>query len=148
MPMVRAYVTTRFNQIYADTGLSATPIQLLQYACEEIIPAGLNSKQGPLTPGSIEFIPTTVEEGLGVTVVVDIEAYFYEDRAKNIEERAKRMRRAFNASFPECTFAVFPKLVIAGWSSNTEDPEFYGKMSIKAAVARYKLRYCSLFDQG
>ena len=139
MPMVRAFVIPSFNEM--STGLpDTTSIQLLQYACEEIIPAGLNSKMGPLTPGSIEYIPTTVANGLSIDVVIDIEAYFYKDRAKNIEKRAKLMKRAFNAIFPNYSFAVFPKLVTAGWSSDTEDPEFDGNMSIEAAVARYKVR--------
>ena len=148
MPMVRAYVMPHFNQMV--TGLPVTtPLQLLQYACEEIIPAGLNSKKGALTPGSIEFIPTTVDDGLNINVVIDIEAYFYKGRAKNIEKRAKRMKEAFNTIFPDYTFAVFPKLVTAGWSSDTDDPEFDGDMSIAAAVTRYKQRTVRLaLDQG
>lgn len=140
MPMVHAYVMPYFNQRFMFSSKDMKPLQLLQYACEEIIPAGLTSEQGPLTPGSIEFIPTTVAEGLTINVVIDIEAYFYEDRAADIEERAEAMKSAFNAIFPDVTFAVFPKLVTAGWSSDTEDPEFDGDMSIEVAIERYKQR--------
>ena len=145
MPMVRAYVMPYFNQRVTFSSKNMTPLQLLQHACEEIVPAGLNSKQGPLTPGSIEFIPMTVNDGLNINVVIDIEAYFYEDRLADlseryasIEERAEAMKNAFNAIFPDVTFAVFPKLVTAGWSSDTEDPEFDGDMSLDAAIERYK----------
>jgi len=137
-----------FNEMF--TGAPATPIRLLQFACEEIIPAGLNSAQGPLTPGSIEFIPTTVVDGLGVHVVIDVEAYSYDDRTADIEERAERIKQALSMMFPHCKFAVFLKLVVAGWSSDTEDPEFDGDMSIDAAMARYASRVIgySLFDQS
>lgn len=50
------------------------------------------------------------------------------------------MKLGFNTIFPDVTFAVFPKLVKAGWSSDTEDPEFDGEMSLEAAIARYKQR--------
>lgn len=138
--MVRAYVTSYFTQKSRSSNFDWTPTQLLQYACEEIVPAGLNSKQGPLTPGSIEFIPKIVEHGLTSEVVIDIEAYDYGDRAENIEDRAALMKLGFNTIFPDVTFAVFPKLVKAGWSSDTEDPEFDGEMSLEAAIARYKQR--------
>ncbi len=138
MPMVRAYVMPYFNERFTVSSKHATPLQLLQNACEEIIPAGLNSELGPLTPGSIEFIPMVVAKGLNINVVIDIEAYHYEDRAANIEERAEAMKKAFNVLFPDVTFAVFPKLVKAGWSSDIEDPEFDGDMSIEAAIERHK----------
>lgn len=130
MPMVRVYLSPKFTD----------QISHLQYACEEIVPAGLNSKKGPLTPGSIEFIPTAVEQGLTIDVVVDIEAYKYKDRHKTIEQRTARMRRAFNQLFPGYTFAVFSKLVTAGWSSDTQDSTFDGDMSMKAAIERYEQR--------
>lgn len=138
--MVNAYVTPYFNLLFMLSKKDLTPVQLLQNACQEIIPAGLNSKQGPLTPGNIEFIPTTVEEGLAVDVVIGIEAYYFEDRAADIEERAESMKRAFNAVFPGVKFAVFPKLVIAGWSSDTSDTEFNGDMTMDAAFKRYEQR--------
>lgn len=145
--MVRAYVTPYLNLRFVASSRNLSPLELLMHACEEIIPAGLNSKQGPLTPGSIEFIPTTVESGLNINVVIDIEAYFYEDRLADlseryatIEERAEAMKNAFNAIFPDVTFAVFPKLVTAGWSSDTTDSDFDGDMSMDAAIERYKKR--------
>jgi hypothetical protein len=137
MPMVRAYVMTYFDQHFRSSKTDKTSLQLLEHACKEIVPAGLNSKLGPLTPGSIEFISMTVESGLGINVVIDIEAYDYEDRAVDIEKRAAAMKKAFKAIFPAFTFAVFPKLVKAGWSSDTDDPEFDGDMSIEAAIERY-----------
>lgn len=126
MPMVRAYVHKDFKG----------PIEELWHLCEEIIPAGMNSKEGPLTPGSIEFIHTVVDFGLSVDVVIDIEAYYYADRAANIEERAEDMKLYFNMLLPTVTFAVFPKLVTAGWASDSIDPTFDGDMSLKAAYVR------------
>ena len=137
MLMVRAYVTSYFTQKSRSSAFGWTPTQLLQYACEEIVPAGLNSKQGPLTPGSIEFIPMIVEHGLTSEVVIDIEALDYEDRAENIEDRAEAMKNALNAIFPDVWFTVFPKLVKAGWSSDIEDPEFVDDMSMENAIKRY-----------
>jgi len=122
------------------SSLGYTPLQLLKNACAEIIPAGLNSAQGPLTPGSIEFIPATVEEGLSVDVVISVEAYYFDDRAADIEERAEVMKIAFNTIFPDVTFAVFPKLLKAGWSSDVADAEFDGDMSMKKAVKRHVQR--------
>ena len=136
--MVRAYVTSYFTQKSRSSAFGWTPTQLLQFACEEIVPAGLNSKQGPLTPGSIEFIPMIVEDGLTSEVVIDIEALDYEDRAENIEDRAEAMKNALNAIFPDVWFTVFPKLVKAGWSSDIEDPKFVDDMSIEAAIERYR----------
>lgn len=140
MPMVHAFVTPSFIMKYKFSSRDKTPLLLLQHACEEIVPAGLNSKLGPLTPGSIEFIPMIVESGLNINVVIAIEAYDYKDRAEDIEDRTEAMKNAFNAIFPDGTFAVFLKLVKAGWSSDTNDPEFDGDMSIEAAIERYRKR--------
>ena len=140
MPMVRAYINPSFHQRFMNASSGMTALQLLRIACEEIIPAGLDSEMGHLTPGSIEFIPTVVSEGLAQDVVVDIEAYYYDDRFETIEQRAENMKNAFNTIFTFTTFAVFPKLVDAGWSSDTDDPKFDGDMSMKAAIERYKVR--------
>ena len=138
MPMVRAYVTSYFTQKSRSSAFGWTPTQQLQYACEEIVPAGLNSEQGPLTPGSIQFIPMIVEHGLTSEVVIDIEDLDYEDRAENIEDRAEAMKNALNTIFPDVWFTVILKLVKAGWSSDTEDTKFNGGMSIEDAIERYR----------
>ena len=74
MPVVRAYVAPSFKE----------RLDSLQLACEEIVPAGMNSEDGPLTPGSIEFIVQVVESGLKTDVFIDIEADYHEDRFRAI----------------------------------------------------------------
>jgi len=144
MPVVRAYVAPSFKE----------RLDSLQLACEEIVPAGMNSEDGPLTPGSIEFIVHVVESGLKTDVFIDIEADYHEDRFRattlsfeegptplpslGIDDRAELMKDAFNAIFPEeYTFAVYAKLMKAGWSSDVDDDEFTGDMSMEAALERY-----------
>jgi hypothetical protein len=129
MPLVRA--TMRPNA--GDRDLWSH----LFHACRHIVPAALNSDEGRLTPGSIEFDPRRVEsEGiLTVDVLIDIEAYHYRDR-ENLEERAENIKRALKVIFPDLTFAVWLKLVKAGWASDSVDPEFDGDMSMEAAIER------------
>lgn len=106
-------------------------------ACREVVPAGLNSPMGPLTPGSIEFDASTSgrHKYLTVDVFLEIEAFSFEDR-KNLDERAELIKVALKELFPGVTFAVWPKLVKAGWASDSTDPEFDGDMSMPAAIER------------
>ena len=113
----------------------------LYWALYEIIPAGFHCDEGRLTPGSIEFIPHRVSgsQWLTVDVVLDIEAFPYKER-ENLDERAKNIKTALKGLFPGVTFAVWPKLVNAGWASDSSDPDFDGDMSMPAAIERAKRR--------
>lgn len=127
MPLVRVHV---------DGNEGDELVEKLFTACKEIVPAGMNSPQGPLTPGSIVFAPVFSDrEALGTDVFVEIESFPYEDR-ENLDDRADTIKEAFNEIFPSLTFAVWPKLVRAGWSSDHSDPDFDGDMSMEAAVQR------------
>lgn len=110
----------------------------LYNACFEVVPAAFNSKQGPLTPGSIEFLarPLGVGDEISTSAFVEIEAYDFEDRRTNIDDRAALVKDALQLIFPGFSFAVWPKMVIAGWARDEEDPEFDGDMSMEAAIER------------
>ncbi len=111
-------------------------IEDLFKVCREIVPAAMNSPMRPLTPGSIEFIPVFgFRRGLTVDVLVEIEAFPFEDR-ENLDERAEAIRASLSELFPGKTFAVWPKLVKAGWASDSTNPEFDGDMSNEAAFER------------
>lgn len=109
----------------------------LRIACDEVVPAGLHSDQGQLTPGSIEFFasPKSDHDSMSADVFVDIEAYYYDDR-EDTEYRSIMIKEALKQLFPGVSFAVWAKLVVAGWASDTPDPEFDGSMSMDAAVQR------------
>jgi len=111
--------------------------QMLFWALREIVPSAFNSDQGPLTPGSIQFIEIdTPSYGLNVDAFVEVEAYFYEDRDNNLDVRCQLIKEALNQLFPDYTFAIWPKLVRAGYASDVSDPEFDGDMSMEAAIQR------------
>lgn len=46
------------------------------------------------------------------------------------------VKDALQQLFPGCGFAVWSKLVIAGWARDNSDPGFDGDMSMEAAVER------------
>jgi hypothetical protein len=109
----------------------------LRLACEEIIPAGFYSPAGQLSPGSIEFfaIPRGPHDGMSTDVFIDIEAQFYEDRT-NVTKRGQAIADALKEIFPGTTFAIWPKLVIAGWVSDSVDQDSDVDMSMEAALKR------------
>ncbi len=102
--------------------------------CREIVPAGFHSSQGPLTPGSIHFAHH-ISFGLLDNVLLNLEACDVVDR-RNLDNRAGRIRAALKEFYPWLTFAVWAKLVTAGYAGDTADPEFDGDMSMTAAIAR------------
>ncbi len=106
-------------------------------ACRHVMPAGYNSPKGRLTPGSIEFDARRVgnDNYLTVDVLLEAEAFPYEDR-ENLDDRAEMIKAALKKLFPEHTFAVWPKLVVAGYASDSVDLEFDGDMSMPAALER------------
>ena len=106
-------------------------------ACRQVVPAGINSDMGRLTPGSIEFDAAFAakDEYLTVDVFLEVEAFPFGDR-ENLDERAEQIQIALGDIFPKRTFAAWPKLVKAGWASDSTDPEFDGDLSILAAMER------------
>jgi hypothetical protein len=132
MPLVHAYVGPRFDR--ADA---------LKRACWQIVPAAYSTDQGPQKPGSIFFLhhATTYgddmmgEDGMAIDVLLDVEAYDLPDRA-DTEARAAAIKDALTELFPGFTFAVFLKLVKAGYASDVADPEFDGDRSMSAAIER------------
>jgi hypothetical protein len=126
MPLVRIYHVPRLRGVD------------LYNACYEVVPAAFNSEQGPLTPGSIEFFarPLGAGDEISTSAFVEIEAYDYEDRRANLDQRAVMVKDALQQLFPGCGFAVWSKLVIAGWARDNSDPGFDGDMSMEAAVER------------
>lgn len=127
MPLVKAKIRPGV-EITADS---------LFLACRQVVPAGMNSAMGRLTPGSIEFDAAFAakDEYLTVDVFVEVEAFPFEDR-ENLDERAERIQVALIGIFPGQTFAVWPKLVKAGWASDNTDSEFDGDLSMPAAKVR------------
>lgn len=127
MPLVRVHVD---GEQYDEL------VEMLFIACWEVVPAGMNSQKGPLTPGSIVFTSIISDRTkLGVDVFVEIEAFPYEDR-ENLDDRAEMIKEALSEIFPSLAIAVWPKLVHAGWSSDNSDPDFDGDMSMESAVQR------------
>lgn len=126
MPLVKAYVSFK----------SKIPeLTLLRY-CKEIVPAGLNSTEGPLTPGSIIFIYQPVDYGIETDAVIEIEAYDFEDRSVDREERANSIREALKKLMPDKKFAIWIRLTKAGYSSDVSDSDSKDDMSMEAAIKR------------
>lgn len=127
--MVRATIGPNFPK---------AAIRDLMSICSEIVPAALNSKMGQLSPGCIEFIPQNVEYGIKTDIVLDIEAYDYEDRAENIEDRANNIWVALRSLMPTSTFTVWLVLAKAAFASDVGDENIVCDMSMEAAIARAK----------
>ncbi len=130
--------------VYTDSGsmVSRGVVGHLRPVCQEIVPAALNTKLGKLTPGSIVYIDHTGAEADlgGVDIMVDVEAYDYPDRGP-AEQRAEVIRKALEGLFPGYVFAVWVKLLNAGWSSGESEPGLDDDMSMRAAIdrARYAI---------
>lgn len=144
MPLVRAYISANAMD-NSRWGNIDTLIYQLHRACKEVVPAGINSREGPLTPGGIVFIPQIVPwYGMDVDVLLEIDAYAYKDRVKNRDTRARQIKDALYLLFGpphEMTrnalrFAVMVKLTTFGWASDTQNPQFNGDMSMRAAIER------------
>lgn len=147
MPLVRVYVGNDVddgNFIDVDQ-LEETADDVFD-ACNEVVPAGVSSDMGPLAPGCIQYFPElTKRKGMTVDVFVEIEAYEHEDRM-NVDERAEEIKKALSELFPRLTFAVWLKLVKAGYASDSTDPKFNGDMSMNAAVQRARMELDGVFS--
>jgi hypothetical protein len=132
VPLVHAHVGPRFDRAEA-----------LKRACWQIVPAAYDTQQGPQNPGSIFFLhyaATSADDMMGpdgadIDVLLDIEAYDQPDRADS-EDRAADIKDALSELFPGFKFAVFAKLVKAGYASDVPDPAFDGDRSMAAAIQR------------
>lgn len=93
---------------------------------------------GHLSPGCIEFMCQDVDYGINTDVVLDIEAYDYEDRAENREDRTEIIRATLRGFMPKSTFIIWLKLVKAGFASDVKDEDLDCNMSMEAAIARAK----------
>jgi hypothetical protein len=126
MPLVRVwYNSDTFKEV-----------DMLRIACMEMVPAVLNTAQGQLTPGSIEFFAKAAERGdyLSTDVVIDVEAMYYDDR--DAQAHSDAIRHWLNMLIPGPTYAVWVKLVNAGWASDEEDPRSDADMYVGAAYKR------------
>ena len=140
MPFVKVYTGKKFSD-----GSS------LKNFCEEMVPAALNSEQGPLQPGSVRFIHLVQDDDPSADVFIDIEAYDFPDR-ENKYERAGWIKQAFVMFLEDQKRPIFTnywkvdvcvKLVSAGFASNVEkivSEEFFD-MSINAAMKRIYSKY-------
>ncbi len=133
MPLVQAFVASRVNMTCRNGA-----VRDIGLACLEVVPSAFNSEEGALTPGSIEFIPFAVPSVGHMTadVVLVIEAYDFADRKANLDERCEQIKQALEELFPDYSFAVWGKLVCAGWATNSTDADFDGDMSMEAAIQR------------
>lgn len=128
MPLVNVrYNPKRFHEV-----------DNLRIACSELVPAAFHSKEGQLSPGSIEFfaLPSEPHDGMHCDVFVAVEAYYYGDREGDLDPRTEQLHKSLKLLFPDTTFAVWAKLVTAGWFSDVPDPDFDGDMSVEAAFGR------------
>lgn len=128
MPLVRAYYTPGFYEV-----------RELREACKQIVPAAFYSPMGKLAPGSIRFVSREFnlqDDWIPEDVLIEIEAQWYSDRNVNLEVRVEHLIRALHELFPDATFALWPKLVTAGWATDVPDDEVEVDMSMPVAIAR------------
>jgi hypothetical protein len=126
MPIVWVYYSQYVNNIH---------VRLLKHACEEIVPAGLNTVLGRLSPGGIVYIPA-VGYLLPTEIFVNVEVDRNKILVAEIGERTETMIKAFKATIPGCTFTVRTKFVTSSWSSDHKVPPLNDDMSMEAAIMR------------
>lgn len=133
MPLVQAFIASKMSMACHNGA-----VRDIRLACMEIVPSAFNSEEGPITPGSIEFIPSAVPAVGRITadVMLVIEAYDFADRKANLDERCEQIKQALDKLFPDYSFAVWGKLVCAGWATSNADADFDGDMSMEAAIQR------------
>ena len=138
------------------TGILPTGyVKSLTRFCEELVPAVLNSEEGPLQPGSVRVMHMISDTTPDSEVIFDIEAYYFDDRVQNLEIRANHLKNAFDKIssnhqipiFNNLKCIVWMKLVDAAYSSNESEPvQEPVLMNINAAIERLysKCGYVSL----
>jgi hypothetical protein len=137
MPLTRAHVgVERLPDDIDHIDAINAFINELHSACWELVPAGMHSELGPLTPGSIQFVPNVTQRaGLTVDVFLEIESFDLPDR-QNTDDRTKEIKAALTELFPGKTFAVWVKLVKSGYATDGSDPESDEDMSMEVALQR------------
>lgn len=138
MPIVKVYT----GPFYKDTARE------LAVFCQELVPAVLNSKEGPLQPSLVMVTHQPNNTELSVDILIDVEAFDFPDRSINLDERTDELQRALTRILSNSdtrwvfqtkyTCAVWIKLVKAGYSSNKPDL-FQPKvsMTIDEAIKRF-----------
>jgi len=113
--------------------------KILREVCQEIIPAALNSSEGPLSPGCIQFKYSNVgKDDINTDVFIEIKAYKFNDRLIDLEDRVELIREVLNGMFRRYTFSIWVELVDAGYSSDVKDPSINCDMSMEAAINRLR----------
>lgn len=104
----------------------------------EVVPAGLNTSDGPLNPGQILFSHQHVTYGLeGYDLLIEIEAHPFGDRVDNAEAIKKHLQGGFEAALPSLKLLVYLKFIKGHWGlpdSTIIDTSI--KMSMPDAVDR------------
>lgn len=134
MPVVR---------IHLDSN-STINIDELRIAVREIVASCLHSERGSgqLTPRDIVVLYEGSYDDLGFDALIDIEAFPYWHRVRNIKRRTQNILNVLTGSIfqDRFKFAVSMKLSLSAWESATSDEStsFDGAMNIMAAVTRAK----------
>ena len=109
-------------------------------ALQEVVPAALHSKQGPLTPGCLDISGKCVESPFHINsqFLITIIARDCEDRRVNLEEREGEMEAALAELFPEFSFAIRLELKDMLWVyTGPKKPKSRDcDMSMEAAMRR------------
>ena len=120
-----------------DYGTVESLMFAVKQACLEVIPAGLNSPNGPLYPGCTTFIAMKIADlSMDVDVCLDIQAHAYDDRVMDIDVRTSRIEMALKGFFPGLMIDLQVNPVIGGCASDTPFDRFEGDMSMPAAMSR------------
>lgn len=137
MPVVSAHMGRWFNGAGEHNVL---------VACEEVIPAALNTRQGPLNPGNVLFEYRHAALGLEdrYDLFIQIEADPFEDRTSPLARAnaGKVLRGGFTALLPSVRLLLRLKFVEADWWSTEAKVPFDPSidMSLEAAIARAQAR--------
>ncbi len=138
MPIVRAYVGTDPQSALVKAQTFDNFTDAVYRAVQEVVPSAFNSPEGPVAPGQIEFMAFSVSgKALKADVLVEVEAYDFPDRYKNIDRRCKEVKEGLKKIFTGKSFSVWGKLVKAGMAAgDTSVRDYRGDMSMEAAIKR------------
>jgi len=118
---------------------SALAEQELFLALRQVVPAAYTYTDDPdswVTPGSIEFVPSTAQHSSyqSCPVLVFTEGYWRDSR--DAEQIAGEIEWGLKTIFDHDIFAAWAKLENAGWKSPHEDAKFDGDLTMPAAIER------------
>ncbi len=129
MPRVHALLGPAFNGQH-DRDVFAM--------CEEIVPSGLNSGEGPLNPGQILFSHQHVKYGLeSYDLLIEVEAHPFTDRVASATQRKHQLQAGFESMLPFLKPLVYLKFLEGHWGlpdSSIFNPAI--DMSMQAAAER------------